>query len=284
MFGVDRHDVRMCTPLSWLSTVFAAPKPVIAMCHLQALPGDPGYDRDGGVDRVVELAAREIENLQVGGVDGILISNEFSLPYLTKVEPITYVTMARIIGELRQSIRVPFGVNVLWDATASIDLAVATGAAFVREIFTGVYASDFGVWNTDVGATARHRVAVGGQDVRLLFNIVPEAAVYLAERDIGSVARSTVFNCRPDGLCVSGLTAGAATDTSVLRTVKDNAGDTPVIVNTGVNADNVTEQLSIADAAIVGTFFKQDGVFENPVDASRVERLMAEVHELRRGL
>lgn len=270
--------------MSWLSTVFPAPKPVIAMCHLQALPGDPGYDRDGGVDRVVELAAREIENLQAGGVDGILISNEFSLPYLTKVEPITYVTMARIIGQLRESIRVPFGVNVLWDATASVDLAVATGAAFVREIFTGVYASDFGLWNTDVGATARHRMAVGGEDVRLLFNIVPEAAVYLAARDIGAVARSTVFNCRPDGLCVSGLTAGAATDSSVLQTVKDNAGDTPVIVNTGVNADNVAEQLSIADAAIVGTFFKQGGVFEQPVDPSRVERLMVEVHQLRRGL
>jgi hypothetical protein len=270
--------------VSWLQDVFPVQKPVIAMCHLQALPGDPGYDKAGGVDRVIELAAREIENLQNGGVDGILISNEFSLPYLTKVEPITYVTMARIIGQLRDRITVPFGVNVLWDAEASIDLAVATGAKFVREIFTGVYASDFGLWNTNVGATARHRMAVSGEDVRLLFNIVPEAAAYLASRDVGSVAKSTVFNCRPDGLCVSGLTAGAETDTSVLQTVKNNAGDTPVIVNTGVNASNVAEQLSIADAAIVGTFFKENGLFENAVDVNRVKQLMGEVQKLRQGL
>ena len=38
-------------------------------------------------------------------------------------------------------IRVPYGVNVLWDARASIDLAMATGARWVREIFTGVFAS-----------------------------------------------------------------------------------------------------------------------------------------------
>jgi hypothetical protein len=270
--------------VSWLQDVFPVQKPVIAMVHLQALPGDPGYDKVGGVDRVIELAAREIENLQEGGVDGLLISNEFSLPYLTKVEPITYVTMARIIGQLRDRITVPFGVNVLWDAEASIDLAVATGAKFVREIFSGVYASDFGMWNTNVGATARHRVAVSGEDVRLLFNIVPEAAAYLASRDIGSVAKSTVFNCRPDGLCVSGLTAGAATDSSVLQTVKNNAGDTPVIVNTGVNASNVAEQLSIADAAIIGTFFKENGVFENAVDLNRVKQLMGEVQKLRQGL
>lgn len=274
----------MCATVSWLQDVFPVQKPVIGMCHLQALPGDPGFDKTTGVDRVIELAAKEIENLQAGGVDGILISNEFSLPYLTKVEPITAITMARIIGELRNQITVPFGVNVLWDATASIDLAVATGAKFVREIFTGAYASDFGIWDTNVGATARHRRAVDGDDVRLLFNIVPEAASYLAPRDIGSIAKSTVFNCRPDGLCVSGLTAGAATDSSVLQIVKDNAGGTPVIVNTGVKASNVTEQLAIADAAMVGTFFKTDGLFENAVDVNRVRELMAEVHTLRQAL
>jgi hypothetical protein len=165
-----------------------------------------------------------VESLQEGGV-GILISNEFGLPYLTKTEPITAVTMARIIGEINDAIEVPFGVNVLWDATASIDLAVATDAKFVREVFTGVYAGDFGLWNTNVGQTARHRLAVSGDDVRLLFNIVPEAANYLAGRDLASVTRSTVFNCVPDALCVSGLTAGAPTDNPVLKVVKDNAGE-----------------------------------------------------------
>jgi membrane complex biogenesis BtpA family protein len=270
--------------MSWLNDVFTETKPVIGMCHLQALPGDSGYDRAGGMDNILDLARREIDALQEGGVDGILISNEFSLPYLTRTEPITAITMARVIGELNDSITVPFGVNVLWDATASIDLAVATGARFVREIFTGVYASDFGLWNTNVGEVARHRNAVSGQDVRLLFNIVPEAASYLGARTIEQITKSTVFNCQPDGLCVSGLTAGAATDATILSLVKENAGNTPVIVNTGVNVSTASELLSIADAAIVGTFFKEDGIFENAADAARVASLMAEVRALRSSL
>ncbi len=270
--------------MTWLNDVFTAPKPVIAMVHLMALPGDPGYDSNGGVQAVVDRARREIVALQEGGVDGLLISNEFSLPYLTKTEPITAITMARIIGELSDIITIPFGVNVLWDAVASIDLAVATGAKYVREIFTGAYGSDFGIWDTNVGATARHRMAVGGGDVRLLFNIVPEAAAYIGDRNIAQVAKSTVFNCRPDGLCVSGLTAGAPTDTSVLSVVKNNAGDTPVVVNTGVRLSNVKEQLSIADAAIVGTAFKKDSVFENEVELANVVALMAEVKALRAEL
>lgn len=266
---------------TWLDDVFPVTKPVIGMCHLPALPGDPAFDRAGGMEAVVAHARREIAALQDGGVDGILISNEFSLPYLTETEPITAISMARVIGEIRDDLAVPFGVNVLWDAVRSIDLAVATGAAFVREIFTGVYASDFGLWNTDVGRTARHRQAVGGGQVRLLFNIVPEAAAYVAERDLAQLTRSTVFNCVPDGLCVSGLTAGAPTETTTLRVVKENAGATPVIVNTGVRPETLAESMRFADAAIVGTFFKHDGRFENAVDPARVRDLMAVAQSVR---
>jgi hypothetical protein len=270
--------------MTWLDDVFETKKPVIGMCHLQALPGDFAYDKKGGIKNIIELAKADLDALQEGGVDGILISNEFSLPYLTKTEPITAITMARVIGELNDLIKIPFGVNVLWDATASIDLAVATGAKFVREIFTGVYASDFGIWNTNVGEVARHRISVSGEDVKLLFNIVPEAASYLGARTIEQITKSTIFNCQPDGLCVSGLTAGAATDASILTKVKQNAGATPVVVNTGVNAQTAAELLAISDAAIVGTFFKKDGVFENATDSKRVSQLMAEVHKLRATL
>lgn len=266
---------------NWLPEVFGTHKPVVAMLHLSALPGDPGYDTAAGISAVVTRARRELAALQEGGVDGILISNEFSLPYLTKTEPITAISMARIIGELQPELQTPFGVNVLWDGRASIDLATATDAKFVREIFTGVYASDFGLWDTNVGEVARHRHRIGAAGVKLLFNIVPESAEYLAKRDLAAIARSTVFATKPDALCVSGLTAGAPTDTQSLSIVKENAGDTPVFVNTGVRASNVAEQLAVADGAVIGTFFKREGKFENEVDLARVEELMGEAKRFR---
>ena len=63
----------------------------------------------------------------------------------------------------------------------------------------------------------RHQYAIGAEKIKLLFNIVPEAAKYLADRDIVDIAKSTVFNTRPDALCVSGLTAGIETDVQILR-------------------------------------------------------------------
>ena len=251
------------------------------MCHLQALPGDPAWDKEKGLDWVIEMARADLKALQSGGVDGVMFSNEFSLPYLTDVEPITYTTMARIIGELKREITVPHGVNVLWDPKASIDLAVATDAFFVREIFTGVYASDFGLWNTNCGEVIRHQHKVGGENVKLLFNIVPEAAAYLGKRDMADIARSTVFNNLPDALCVSGLTAGAETDASTLKTVKDAVPETAVFANTGVRLSNVEEQISIADGTVTATTFKRDGNFFNEVDEKRVKEFMDKVKSLR---
>ncbi len=267
--------------MSWLKDVIGTEKAIIAMCHFNALPGDPHYDPAKGMEDVIEWARKDLMALQDGGVDAVMFSNEFSLPYLTDVRTETVAAMARIIGELMPDIRIPFGVDVLWDAKKSLDLAAATGARFVREIFTGVYASDFGMWNTNVGDTVRHQRHIGATDVKLLFNIVPEAAQYMASREIESIARSTVFNNRPDALCVSGLTAGAETDSALLKRVKDTVPDTVVLANTGMRLDNVDRQLAIADGAVVGTTFKYDGKFENHVDVNRVKAFMDKVKAFR---
>jgi uncharacterized protein len=270
--------------MSWLKEIIGTEKAIIAMCHLLPLPGDPYFDKEKGMEHVVEMARQDLHALQNGGVDAVLFSNEFSLPYLTNVGTETVAAMGRVIGELMSELKIPYGVNVLWDAKKSLDLAAATNAKFVREIFTGVYASDFGTWDTNVGETIRHQYHIGAENVKLLFNIVPEAAKYLADREIESIAKSTVFNNRPGALCVSGLTAGEETDTQVLKRVKEIVPETILLANTGVRLSNFREQLQIADGAVVGTTFKKDGKFENHVDESRVKEFMDQVREFRQAL
>lgn len=267
--------------MNWLKEVFKTEKPIVAMCHLRSLPGDPYYDRKGGMQQVIDYAYQEMMDLQEGGVDAIMFSNEFSLPYLRKVRPITTAAMARIIGEIKSEIKVPFGVNVLWDPYASLDLASATGALFIREIMSGVYASDFGLWDTDCGTIARHRLEVCAEDVRLFYNIVPESAKYLAPREIAEIAKTTEFNCKPDVICVSGITAGSSTDMSVLESVKNAITSTPIFANTGCKENTIEGILKIADGAVVGTTFKKDGKFDNHVDRDRVKSFMDKVHSVR---
>ena len=267
--------------MQWIKNTFLTVKPIIAMCHIRALPGDPGYDHAAGMKQVVKWARADLAALQDGGVDAVMFSNEFSLPYLRKVRPETTAAMGRVIGELMDDIRVPFGVNVLWDPYASLDLAAAVGASFIREIMSGVYASDYGLWDTDSGDIARHRSRLGLKDLKMLFNIVPEAAKYLADRDITEIARTTVFNNLPDVICVSGIMAGASTDSAILKQVKDAIPNTAVFANTGCRNDTIASILSVADGAVVGTTFKEGGKFENFVDTSRVKAFMDTVNSIR---
>ncbi|MGW8249841.1 MAG: BtpA/SgcQ family protein [Anaerolineales bacterium] len=265
----------------WTEEVIGTGKPIIGMCHLLPLPGDPYYEKEQGFESIIDWSRKDLHSLQNGGVDAVMFSNEFSMPYLTRVHPVTVACMARVIGELMDEIQIPFGVNVLWDPYASLDLAAATGARFVREVFSGVYASDFGLWNPNCGEIIRHQHAISAHEVKLLFNIVPEGAQYLGDRDVADIARSTVFNHRPDALCVSGLTAGVQTDASLLRRVKQSVPATVVFANTGVRLENVVEQLGIADGAVVGTTFKVNGKFDNHVDERRVAEFMAVVRKIR---
>ncbi|MDR3576088.1 MAG: BtpA/SgcQ family protein [Anaerolineaceae bacterium] len=268
--------------MSWLSDIFKTEKPIIAMLHLGAFPGDPLFGRDGSMENIVAWARKDLSALQDGGVDAVIFSNEFSLPYQRKVSIVTIAGMARTIGELMSDIRIPFGVDVISDATASIELAAATGAKFVRGTFTGAYVGDGGIQNTDVAAILRRKNDLRLDDLRLLFFVNQESDVYINDRDIQSITRSVIFKCGPDGLCVSGESAGTAASSELISLVKAVSGDVPVFANTGCNAQNIVDKLKICDGAVVGTAFKADGKFNNHVDLDRVSEFMRVVKDSRK--
>ena len=87
--------------MSWLKEVIGTEKAIISMLHLQAMPGDPYYNKEKGIKWVVEKAREDLDALQEGGVDAIMFSNEYSLPYLTEVKRETVAAMGSIIGELQ---------------------------------------------------------------------------------------------------------------------------------------------------------------------------------------
>ena len=254
--------------------VFGARKPVIGMVHLGALPGSPLHDSAGGLDSLVSLARADLKALQAAGFDAVMFGNENDRPYEFSVDTASTATMAYVIGKLRDEITVPFGVNVLWDPMSSVALAAATGAGFVREIFTGTYASDMGPWTPDAGKAMRYRSRLGRDDMAMLFNVSAEFAHSLDQRSLAGRARSAVFSSIPDAVLVSGQITGEAAALSDLQAVKAVLPDTPVMANTGVKHDTVADVLAIADGCIVGSSLKIDGDTWNAVDPDRAVDFM----------
>jgi membrane complex biogenesis BtpA family protein len=261
--------------------VFGGRKPVIAMVHFGALPGSPLHDAEAGLEGLIAGAAKDLAALQKAGFDAVMFGNENDRPYEFDVDTASTATMACAIGRLRPEIAVPFGVNVLWDPMSTIALAAATGAAFVREIFTGAHASDMGMWVPDAGKAMRYRDRLGRRDLALLYNISAEFAYSLDRRSLADRARSAVFSSIPDAILVSGAMTGEAAEMAELEAVKKALPGTPVLANTGVKHATVADVLRVADGCIVGSSLKVDGNTWNPVDPERAAEFMRIVQKAR---
>jgi membrane complex biogenesis BtpA family protein len=263
--------------------IFGNTKPVIAMVHLGALPGSPLHDAKAGLDGLVAGARQDLLALQAAGFDAVMFGNENDRPYELKVDAASAATMAYVIGRLAGEIELPFGVNLLWDPRASVAVAAATGASFVREIFTGAYASDMGMWSPDAGAAMRYRDRLGCRDLALMFNVSAEFAYSLDRRSVADRARSAVFSSIPDAILVSGAITGEAASIEDLEETKRALPETPVLANTGVKHATVGAVLGVADGCIIGSALKVDGNTWNPVDPERAHEFMRLARAARKG-
>ena len=276
--------------MSWIESMFGVRKPIIAMLHLDALPGDPRFRRGTSIQEIAAHAGADLEALQNGGVDGVLFSNEFSLPYQRTMDMVTPAAMAYVIGALRSELRVPFGVDAISDGGATLELAAAVGADFVRGTFSGVYVGDGGLYNNDFAALMRRKAALPLDGLKMLYFINPESDRNLDLRPLQEIAASTIFKVHPDGLCISANAAGQDVDEELIATVKRRNPEVAVLCNTGCRPDTIIRKLRVADAAVVGTYFKQGGKLENErlenvrVDAARVRMFMDVVREFRMTL
>ena len=259
-----------------LHNLFGTGKPIIAMLHARALPGRPRHDAAAGMKPILDALARDLDALQAAGVDGLLFCNEADLPYRLQTGPETAAAMAALVGELNQEIHVPFGIDIVWDPVASLAVARATGACFVREVFTGTYESDLGLMQP---AAEAHQQEAHQQDVAVFANITPEFASPLGHRTTqkrGTQQRARSAAARGvDALLITGPITGLPTSLDELKAVKHAVPGTPVLASTGVTVGTIKRTLEAADGAIVGTHLKHDGVTWNPVDPVRAAAFMA---------
>ena len=85
-----------------------------------------------------------------------------------------------------------------------------------------------------------------------------------------------------DVVVVTGYETGGETDISDLRATRAAVAHHPVCIGSGLTAKNARTQLTLADAAIVGTALKKRGVVPGEqIDENLLQELMEEVLSLR---
>jgi membrane complex biogenesis BtpA family protein len=257
--------------------VFNSRKTVVAMIHVGALPGTPASR--ASVREIAAHAAAECRLYREGGVHAIGIENMHDVPYLRgSVGPEITAAMTIVAHAVKDAAGdLPCGIQILAGANHEA-LAVAHAASldFVRvEGFAFAHVADEGFIDSSAASLLRYRRAIGAQRVQVWADVKKKHSSHAitADLSIGATAEAVEF-MRADAVIVSGAVTGEQPGDTDIDDVRQHCR-LPLLLGSGITADNLAHYYSRADGFIVGSFFKTDGRWSETVDPRRVERFMA---------
>ena len=254
---------------------------VIGVVHLPALPGSPGYQQSRS--QILDHALADTEALIAGGVSGIIVENFGDAPFFpSNVEASTIAEMAVIVRAIKQlSASAPVGVNVLRnDSFAALAIAAACGGSFIRvNVHTSAMLTDQGWIEGQAHETLRKRQAWDAGEIAIAADVGVKHAVRPEGFDIAQAAKDTAGRGHAGSIIVTGSATGSSVDTAELQKVREAIPQTPLLIGSGVDSENISELLKNADGVIVGTSLKEEGRVDAPVEVVRVRQLMDQVNK-----
>lgn len=260
--------------------LFGVKKPIIGMLHLPPLPGSPIYNGKG-LKEIIDRALYDANELQEGGVDGLEVEN-FSDPtyYPQEVGPELTAAIAVISDHVIRAASKPVGICILADPKASLSVAHAVGATFVRAtFFTEASVDVSGLVCPKPHELLRFRKFLD-PSIKIFTDVHIKHSAPLVNRPLGDSALDAKYFLS-DAVIISGTHTGKETKLEDIKEAKDAVEDFPVLVGSGFRKEQAAKIFAIADGAIVGTSLKKDGVSSNVVDRNRVKELMDVVKEIR---
>lgn len=253
---------------------------IIGMIHVGALPGTPRAE--ASVTALSRQAVQEAHLYQAAGVDAIMLENMHDVPYLRQqVGPEIVAAMTRIAVDVRQTVDLPCGVQILAGANeAAMAVALAAELDFVRvEGFVFAHVADEGWLDACAGPLLRYRRQIAASHIQVWADIKKKHSAHsvTADVDLTETAQAAAFfGC--DAVIVSGTATGAATNPDDLAQVCESVS-IPVLVGSGVTQANLTTYLPHAAGLIVGSHFKQGGHWAAPLDEARLNAFMTAVRQ-----
>lgn len=256
-------------------------KTIIAMIHVEPLPGTP--KSRSGMAEVIAKAVEEAIVYKEAGIDVLAIENMHDVPFDRNVGPEIVAAMAVIGYEVKKSTGLRCGVQILAAAnTEALGAAKAAGLDFVRaEGFVFGHVADEGYIDGCSAKVLRYRRTIGADDILVITDIKKKHSSHAITADVSIVetAHAAEFFLS-DGVIVTGVATGTEASLEELQQVKA-AVEIPVLVGSGVTYDNVERYLAVADALIIGSYFKYNGHWSQTVEFERVKTFMEKVDTLR---
>ncbi len=258
-----------------MDRAFFKNKPVIGMVHLLPLPGSPGYG--GSVKDILDAALFDLDALTRGGADAFIIENFGDVPYAGEADDANFAAMTAVAAAVAEKATVPFGVNIQFNRyEQEWALCNAVGADFLRaEAFVENRVGIHGFSQACAPALMRLKARYPAKAM-IFADINTKHTFPLVDQPVDFSVHEAVES-GADALIVTGLLTGQNPTLDEVSRVKQLAGDTPVLLGSGINKDNAKQFFTVADGAIVGSSLKIDKNVFNRIDVKAVDEFMRAV-------
>lgn len=252
-------------------------KPIIGMIHLPPLAGYPEHQPISVTRRRI---ISEAKNLEEGGVHAIMIENNYSTPHREFVRKAEALEMKRLVDAVVRSVRIPVGVDVLWnDFYTALDICRNTGARFIRiASYVDDVMTNYGVMIGRADEAMAYRKQLGlERGVAVLADVqVKHSKMIDKSKSLRQSVREAV-NKGVDAIIITGTWTGVAPIMKDLHIARHFGRGLPIVVGSGSTPDNMGELFTSADAIIVGSAIMTDRV----VDRSKLDTYMERYQSLR---
>lgn len=241
---------------------------------------------DGNFQRCIERVRHEATIFKKHNIDAVMLENMHDLPYVPQrqLRPETVACMTRLAIEIRSILpNKPCGLQILACGNREA-LAVAKAAdfQFIRaEGYVFAHVADEGLTDATAGSLLRYRRRIHADDVLVFADLKKKHSSHAITADVSllETAHMAAFFLA-DGLVLTGIATGMETSMDDVQAVFGNVAK-PVLIGSGVTAENLESYYAQSNALIVGSHFKVDGFWSNELCEERVAQFMAQVRRLR---
>jgi len=256
-----------------------------AMIAVLPLPGSPFYDGDD--QRVKDQALADLDMYKKAGVDSIIFENDHDLPYIQPpLDEKAIALMTEICIEARKRFYGPIGIQMLEAANiTSLEIAADADLDYVRvEAFVFAHVGGSGIINGSAGKILRRRKELNAEHIKVFADVKKKHGSHSLTIDLDikdEIMQAEFFLA--DGVIVTSQFTGVNPDKNDLIKAK-KATNLPVLIGSGMNVNNITEYLPLADGFIVGSYFRKEGKFLEKLDEGRLNRFMDLFVATRKGI
>jgi uncharacterized protein len=248
----------------------------ISMIQTPPLPGS--YRHSGqSLHQIIDYVLKEAQILSDCGFDAVILQNMGDMPARQQARPEVIAYFSIIANEFKRNFsHIPLGILINWDGVASLAVAHAAEADFVRveHVYTGAEVTCTGLITAQCCEITEMKKRLN-TSIPIFADVYEPHGIPLGAKPIEDAAWEAVHEAFADGLFLSGKNAMESIE--LIQRARTKVPQTTIFLGGGSSEENVIQLLKHYDGVCVATWIK-NGSLKNPIDSERAKRFIEKVN------